>query len=383
MFKRVTLFHFFGFDVKADASWLFLPILLAWSFSEQAFPGLYPGHDVNTYQLMGVAAVAGLFISVIAHEVAHALIAEYYDMPIDSITLFVFGGVAEMKGEPSHAKGECLMALAGPIMSGLLGLLFLAWAEILRIVTGVNPTMQVLQYLGKLNIILVIFNMVPAFPLDGGRALRALLWHFRKNLVIATRQAAEIGEIFSFMVIGYALYMVVHENSVVSGMWMGIMGLFMSATNNEAVRQSESRALLGLETVERFMSTSAVSVSPDILVSDLVEKYIFAHFQRIFPVVDNGRLVGVIGIRNVSSLDRAHWSWRHVGGVMEPVSDKNTIPPDFNAADALDRMKKENIDNLLITDGNMFKGIVTLRDLAAYLSVTLKLDHNKPILASR
>ncbi len=383
MFKRVTLFRFFGFDVKADASWLFITILLAWSFSEHLFPNLFPNRSVNTYQLMALGVVSGLFLSIVIHEVAHALIAEHYDMPIESITLFFFGGVAEMKGEPSHAKGECLMSLAGPAMSAILGLFCLACADMLRIIAGYSSPVFCLDYLGRLNLILAAFNMIPAFPMDGGRALRALLWGIRKNMVLATRQAAEIGEIFSFMTIAYALYQVVYDNSIMSGLWLGIGGLYMNAAVNEAVRQIESRALLGMETVERFLSDNIISVSPDILISELVDKYMFVHFQRVFPVVHQGALVGTINLRNVLMLDRNHWAWRHVGNVMESVSETNSVGPDYNAADALDRMKKHGQESLLVMKDGQFMGIVTLRDLATYLSVILKLDHTRPISASR
>lgn len=385
-FRRVTLFHCFGFPVKADGSWLFLSVLICWTLINKHFPVIYAGHSPQVYQLMGFAAICGIFASIIAHEVAHAIIAEHYQMPIESITLFIFGGVAVMKGDPSSPKGEFLMAIAGPIMSVIMGLLF--WAAKLGVVfyfpTAV-AAWQVLGYLAGLNLVIALFNMVPAFPLDGGRALRAIIWKRKDNLVLGTRIASELGAIFAYGLLVYALYCIVFrgETGMWQGIWFGLLGYFVHGAGAYAVRQTESRSLLGSETVSRFMNSQVIAVSPDLTITDLVDNYVYKHYQRSFPVVDRGELTGLISLQSILSLDRHKWHWLHVASVMEPLNEKNVVTPDFNAADALELMQRLQKEQLLVADGKKFLGVISHRDLAAYLSITLKIDSNKPVITSR
>lgn len=383
IYKRLTLFHFFGFKVMADASWIFLSVLISWTLSSNVFPALLPGLAPDAYQFMGIATLAGLIFSIIAHEIAHAVIAEYYHMPISGITLFVFGGVAEMKGEPSHPRGELLMAIAGPVMSALLGVFFLASERVYVHYLWEDPISHVLGYLGKINLVIAAFNMVPAFPLDGGRALRALIWRRKNNLVLATRIASEAGAVFAYGLMAYACWRIVMQNDMVSGMWIGLLGLFVHGSGAYAVRQIESRSLLGAEKVSRFMHTDAIVVSPDLTISELVDNYMFKHYQRSFPVVDRGVLAGVITLHAVLSLDRHKWPWLHVGSVMEPIGDNTVVDPDSSAADALELMQRQNRESLLVARDRKFHGVVALRDLAAFLSIAMKIDHNKPVETGR
>lgn len=382
-FKRATLFRFFGFKVKADASWFFLAILISWTMSDNVYPHILPGQSPDIYQFMGILTVVGILISIIMHEVAHAIIAEYYQMPIASITLFIFGGVAEMEGEPSHPKGEFFMAVAGPIMSVLMGLFFWAGAGLCEQYLKPGAISCVLEHLGNLNMLIAAFNMVPAFPLDGGRALRAIIWRYKNNLVIATRIASESGAFFAYGLLGYACYAIVIHNDLISGIWWGILGFFVHTSGAHAVRQMESRSLLGTEPVSRFMHNQAMTVSPDLVVTDLVDNYINKHYQRIFPVVDKGRLVGVVNLQSVLMLDRHKWQWLHVASVMEPLTPSVVVKPDSNAADALEIMQRKGRELLLVADDGKFMGVITFRDLASYLTITIKIDHNKPVEKGR
>lgn len=383
-FKRVTIFHFFGFPIRADLSWLFLSALIFWTLATNTYPRQIPGLSLETYQLMAVATLFGLVASIIAHEVAHAIIAEYYNMPIESITLFIFGGVAEMRGEPSHPKGEFLMALAGPMMSALFGLFFMALNQLYEMYIGTQDAVSwVLTYLGMINLLIAGFNMLPAFPLDGGRALRAIIWQRKKNLVLATRIASDLGAMLSYAMLAYACWQIIKHDDVVSGMWTGILGLFLHAAGSYAVRQTESRSLLGRETVSRFLHNQLVTVSPDLTINALVDQYVYRHYQKVFPVVEHGKLRGIVTLQTLLSLDRHKWHWLHVASIMERPGAENTVPQDFNAADALDMMHRTGREMLLVADGDEFLGAVSFRDLVAFLSITMKIDHNKPVLASR
>jgi len=382
-FKRVTLFRFFGFKVKADASWFFVAILICWTMAEKVYPHMLLGQSANTYQIMGVLTVIGILFSIIVHEVAHAVIAEYYHMPIANITLFIFGGVAEMEGEPSYPEGEFFMAIAGPIMSGFVGLFFMATANLYGEYLKPGPISCVLRLLGNINMMIAAFNIVPAFPLDGGRALRALIWRYKNNLVIATRIAAAGGACFAYGLLGYACYALIIQDDTVAGIWWGILGFFVHASGAHAVRQMESRSLLEMEPVSRFMHNQVVTVSPDLVVTDLVDNYINKHYQRIFPVVDNDTLVGIVNLQSILALDRHKWHWLHVASVMEPLTPSIVVTPDSSAADALEIMQRRGRELLLVADNGKFMGVITFRDLASYLTITIKIDHNKPVEKGR
>lgn len=382
-FKRATLFTCFGFKVKADLSWVFLSVLIYWMLATNTFPRLLPGLDNDVYQLMSLSALVLLMVSIIAHEVAHAIIAEHYQMPIESITLFVFGGVAEMKGDPSHPKGEFLMALAGPAMSALLAGIFYGAYHTYLLYGDDGALPQVMRFLGLLNLLIAAFNIIPAFPLDGGRALRAVIWKYKNNLVLATRIASSLGAVFAYALLGYAVWQITKNNDVMSGMWTGIMALFLHAAGGYNVRQTEHRTLLGTEKVARFMHNQIVTITPDLTINELVDQYVYKHYQKAFPVVENGRLAGVITLQSLLSLDRHKWQWLHVASVMENPSADNTVAMDSNAYDALEKMQNMGKEMLMVTHGSEFMGVVSFRDIAAYLSITMKIDHNRPVMESR
>lgn len=383
LFRRVHLFRFFGFAVSADASWIFLSVLISWTLSTYIYPAMHAGYSPEVYQFMGIATLAGLIASIIAHEVAHAVIAQYYQMPIAGIVLFFFGGVAEMRGEPSHPKGEFFMAIAGPVMSVLMGFLFWAAAKLGTQWIGDGPVPQVLDYLGNINMLIAGLNMVPAFPLDGGRALRAIIWYYKNNLVLATRIASSAGATFAYLLLGYACWRIVLNDDMVGGMWSGLLGLFMHGCCTFAVRQTETRSVLGQERVSRFMRNDITTVSPDLTITELVDNFVYKHYQRSFPVLDRGELAGFITLQSVLSVDRHKWHWLHVASVMEAPTEATVIDPDSSAADALDVMERGKKDQLIVAKGRQFLGVVTFRDLVAYTAITLRVDHNKPVEMSR
>jgi len=288
-----------------------------------------------------------------------------------------------MEGELSHPAGEFFMAIAGPIMSMLMGLFFAAASTLYARYVDAGPLSCVLQYLGKINMLIAAFNIVPAFPLDGGRALRAIIWHFKNNLVMATRIASESGALFAYGLFGYACYCLTRHDDAVAAIWWGLLGFFVHAAGAHAVRQMESRSLLETEPVSRFMHDQVMTVSPDLVVTDLVENYINKHYQRTFPVVDNGTLVGVVNLSSVLALDRHKWNWLHVGSVMEPLTRSTVVSPGDSAADALETMQHKGRELLMVADNGKFMGVITFRDLASYLSITIRIDHNKPVEKSR
>lgn len=382
-FKKATLFICFGFKVKADLSWLFLSVLIYWMLARHTFPLMIPSQDAHVYQLMAAATLTLLMVSIIAHEVAHAIIAEHYHMPIESITLFIFGGVAEMKGEPSHPKGEFLMALAGPAMSALLGGMFYAAYEVYQFFREYDAVAEILHFLGILNLIIAGFNLIPAFPLDGGRALRAALWKYKGDFILATRISSALGFAFSYFLLAYALWQILNYSDALSGMWVGIMGLFLHAACGYNVRQTKSRSLLGDEKVSRFLQSDITAISPDLTLDTLIDDYAHKHDQKAFPVIEDGRLAGIVTVQALLSLDRRKWHQLGASSVMEKPSDENTISMDAHAYEALELMQKHGRELLMVTDdARRLKGIISFRDLANFISATMETARENPAAES-
>lgn len=381
--KSTTLFHFFGFKIKADASLLLLAVLIGWTMSSKVYPNILPDQSPDIYQLMGIATVVGVFFSIVVHEVAHAVISEYYHMRIESITMFIFGGVAEMKDPPSHPKGEFFVAISGPIMSALLGLFFWAIASLYETYVYAGSVSCVLEYHGDLNMFIAVFNMAPAFPLDGGRVLRAIIWHYKNNLITATRIAFKSGTIFAYGLIAYACYRVIIYDYIISGMWLGILGFFVHASSAYAVHQMESSSILSMKKVSKFMHNRIVAVSHDLTIADLVNQYINKHSQKSFPVTNNGVLTGIISRNTVMSLNRNKWPLLNVASVMKSLEDFLVVSPESSADEALKIMEKHGQKQLLVANNGEFLGVITFQDLSKFLHITMKTNNNKPVKKSQ
>lgn len=378
MFGRpLKLFTLLGFDIKVDASWVFLAALVTWSLGTQYFPQVYEGFDERTYWAMGAAGAFGLFGSIIFHELAHSVVARAFGMRIKGITLFIFGGVAELEDEPPSAVAEFLVAIAGPLSS-----LFLAWAAF-RIVDISNPgdeaiatpPLAVIGYLGLINLILAIFNMLPAFPLDGGRAFRAVLWWFTGNMQRATLTAARVGSFFGMLFIVLGGYSALFAGNVVGGMWWVLIGLFLRGAAGAARVTEITRRYMQGEPVARFMVRDPIAVPLDLDLQSVVDNYIYRHFHDVYPVTDNeGVAFGVLHTKTVNRMAQQELSQTRVRDVMEPLGAENMIAPNFDAIRAINLMNRTGNARLLVVDHGHLVGIVTLRDMLRLLELKMDLD---------
>ena len=371
---RITLFNLLGFRVQVDFTWLFLALLIAWSLARSFFPSEYPGLSIATYWWMGVAGMVGLLFSLVFHELSHSIVARRYGLQIRGITLFIFGGVAEMASEPPSAKAEFWMALAGPAASLLISMFFYAMHQLGTEFSWPEPVDAVAAYLSLINLMLAGFNLVPAYPLDGGRVLRAALWWWRGNIHWATRYAALAGSFFGMFLMAMGLFQIVFAANFVAGMWWFLIGLFLRGAAKGSYAHLVMEETLAGVPVGRFMAIEPIAVSPETTFEEFVESYIYRYHHEQFPVVRDGELRGMVGAREVKSIPRAEWPMHTVAEVVVPSTNSNTIDEQTDAALALTLMSRTGNSRLLITRRGRLVGILTLKDLLNFISLKADLE---------
>lgn len=371
--KSIKLFKLLGFEVKIDLSWIIIAALIVWSLSTGLFPFHYKDLSFETYWLMGITGALGLFLSIIGHELSHSIVARMYGMNMKGITLFIFGGVAEMNEEPVNPKAEFVMAIVGPLSSltiaAVLYGIYLASKGIAPI-----PVQGVFRYLAWINGILAVFNMMPAFPLDGGRVLRSFLWKWKNNLQTATRISSKIGRGFGILLVILGVINIFSANFV-GGMWWVLIGMFLYNAAGMSYQQLLVRKALEGEPVERFMKPDPVVVPKSILVEDLVEDYVYKYHYKMFPVVENDRLIGCVTTRQIKEVPREDWDRTRVGEITERCTDDNTISPKEDTLNAFKTMHRTASSRLMvIEEKDKLVGIISLKDIMNWLSFKTELE---------
>jgi Zn-dependent protease/predicted transcriptional regulator len=372
----VSLFRLFGFEVRLDLSWLLLGLLITWSLAEGLFPWSYPGLPTSTYWLMGVTGAVGVFFSIVFHELSHSLVARRYGLPIQSITLFIFGGVAEMHHEATEPKTEFLMAVAGPIASIVLGSISLGLFMLTRKLGWPMALEGIFYHLGFFNLIVAVFNLIPAFPLDGGRMLRAGLWAWLQNLKRATRIASLIGSGFAFVLVALGIMAFISGNFI-GGMWWVLIGMFLHSAARGSYQQILIRDAIQGQPIRKFMHSPPVTVTQDISLEKLVEEMVYKYHFKFYPVIDaQGELIGCISLDDVKTVSRERWPDTRVTEIMQRCSDENTVSTDSDAGEILDRLLQPGHGRLMVVENGELVGILALKDLRDYLSLRLELDRD-------
>jgi Zn-dependent protease/CBS domain-containing protein len=376
----------FGINIRIDWSWLFIFFLITWNLSAvfgQAHPGWGP------VQVWGMAIVAALlfFASVLAHELAHSLVARARGIPVRSITLFLFGGVSDIQREPSSPAAEFLMAIVGPLTSIVLGglLVWLAGASVgpLRD-TMTNPTKTVAQlgmlptlllWLGSINVILGIFNLIPGFPLDGGRVLRSILWAVVDNLRVATRWASAVGQAIAWlMIIGgismaFGVQIPFFGTGFISGLWLAFIGWFLNSASVQSYQQVVVHDILEGVPVARMMRSNPPTCSADCSVSRLVHEHIMGTDDHAFPVLDNGRLLGLVTLEDVRRVSHDAWDTTTVREIMTSADQLTVVTPDEDAAEALNKLTQRDVGQMPVLRNGQLVGLLRRRDLVKWLQL--------------
>jgi len=320
---------------------------------------------------MGIVAMLGLFVSIVFHELSHSIVARKVGTRIEGVTLFMFGGVAEMAEDSPGPRAEFLMAIAGPVSSMALSAIFYS-----IVIFGLRPgpIAGVLRYLAMINAILAVFNLLPAFPLDGGRILRSGLWVWKKDLRRATRTASRIGAGFGILLIVLGVFQFLTGNFI-GGMWLFLIGMFLRNSARSAYEQLLIRQALEGEPVSRFMSTDPVTVKPSVLVRDLVDDYVYKYHYKMFPIVeDSGQLVGCVTTKQVKEVPRQDWDVKRVSDISQPCSEETVVTPQTDAMKALSIMSRTGTSRLLVATGDRLVGILALKDMLKFLSLKVEME---------
>ncbi len=360
--KALPLGRVAAIDLRLDLSWFLIAALLTWSLSAGYLPELVPGAGPGALAATALVAVAGLFASIVLHEMGHALVAQAHGMEVRAITLFVFGGVAELSAEPPDARTELRVAVAGPLVSLALGALALgAWRAADSAGAGGLPV-AVLRYLALANVVLAAFNMLPAFPLDGGRVLRAWLWRTSGDVASATRRAARVSMWIAAGLIALGLAGLLAGGSL-GGLWPALLGLFILAASRSARTQVDVVSALGGRRVVEVMRPDPEAVGPDLTLEQVVEEVMLRRGVSFVPVTEDGRLLGTLDLRAVRGIDRDLWATTRVDDVFAPLAEGDAVAPEDPAHRLFERMAREGRRKFAVQDRGRLVGVVTLVDL--------------------
>lgn len=375
--KRITLFKLLGFEVRIDASWIVIAVLITWSLAQGVFPIYSKGLSTVTYWWMGVVGALGLFASIVFHELCHSLVARRFGLPMKGITLFIFGGVAEMDDEPPSPKAEFFMAIAGPLASIFIAFVFLGLFFLGKSAGWPRPPVVIFNYLSTINFVLAIFNLFPAFPLDGGRVFRSILWNWKGNIQWATRVSAQVGSGFGLFLIFLGIFSVL-AGGVVGGIWWALIGLFLRSASKMSYQSVLVRGALEGERVSRFMKGEPITVTPDLTVGRLIEDYIYKYRIDMFPVVYDSRPLSCVGADQIKNIPQNEWEKHTVSEFARPCSPENTIGADESAMKAMTIMNRNGVDRLMVVDSfGRLTGVIALRDIMKFLSLKLDLEEEE------
>jgi Zn-dependent protease/CBS domain-containing protein len=376
-----------GIDVFLDWSLLIIFALVTLSLGGGVFPAWHPDWSPATAWLTAACAAVLFFLSVLLHEMSHALVGRAQGIEVPRITLFVFGGMAEMKSEPHTWRGEFWMAIVGPVTSLLLGFLFMGlgsaaagpvevdYDEPQRALRQLSPLATLLFWLGPVNVVLGLFNLVPGFPLDGGRVLRAAMWGITGDMVRATRWASLGGQLFAWLLIASGLSMVlglrvpVFGSGAASGLWLALIGWFLNNAAITSYRQLVLRETLRDVPVSRLMQAEIQVVPPDLTVQSLVDDYLIGRDQRSYPVVDDGRLVGLVCLHDVRRVPRASWDTSRVADIMTPAGDIAVVAPDDPGGEALNTLVQRQLNQLPVVEDGKVLGMIRREEILRWLSL--------------
>lgn len=351
-----------GVQVRIDPSWSFIAILVAYSFYVVLsfnFPELTTGVQIA----LAVAMALVFFLSVLIHELAHSFVAQSRGIEVESITLFFFGGATHADLETEDPNDELFIAGVGPLSSLAIGVVLWGVSQL----TSPGPIGFVTGYLGWLNVILAVFNLVPGFPLDGGRVLRSLVWKANGDIVAATRVAARAGQLVGYAIMALGIFALVFLGNLIGGLWFVAIGWFLAQSAQASFTQMQVRRLLRDVPAARMMTGDLVELPADITLQQAVDDYFMRYDYNAFPVARDGAVDGLITLSAVRQVPRPDWSVRRVGDITTPLSEASTVDRSEPMDEVLEKLMNNEHKRVVVTDDGQVAGIITPRDLARWL----------------
>jgi Zn-dependent protease len=379
----------FGVDIHVDWSLLIIFALITVNLGAGLFPSWHPEWGLALHWTVALGAAILFFASVLAHELSHAVVGRAQGIPVRRITLFLFGGMAHMEAEPKSPKAEFLMAVVGPVVSILIGIVATVAGAALggaspeelaespeAALASVGPVASLLLWLGPINILLGVFNLVPGFPLDGGRVARSILWWATGDLMKATRWAAGAGRVFAWLLMGWGVVNL-FGGAFVGGIWLLLIGWFLNNAARMSYEQLLVRHALEDVPVSRLMFRQPRTVEPGVTLDAFVRDHLMAGDQAAYPVVSGGTLEGLVTIHDLRRVPQQDWPHVIVAEIMTSAGDLVTLPPDADAEQALQELGKHDFGQLPVVEDNRVLGLVRRRDLVKWVA----LQRSEPGLA--
>jgi Zn-dependent protease len=361
----------FGIPININYTWFLIFILVVLSLAMSEFPSRVPDASRLGYWIAGILGSLLFFGSVLAHELAHSLVARARGVPVRDITLFIFGGVASIEQEMDKPEEELLMAGVGPATSLGLALLFAVPYLILLFLRANTLVREFFGYLAILNLSLALFNLIPGLPLDGGRILRAVIWQVTQNYRRATQIAATVGRIVSFLLIGGGILLIFTGNW--GGLWLALIGWFMDNAATQTYRHVLIQEALRGVTVADLMTPECTRIPRGLSISDLVEGHIFPRGQRCFIVTDEEKLQGLVTVHGVRNVERTRWPFTPVGEIMIPYSELILAHPEEDAWKVLQRMDEKNVNQMPVEEAGRLLGLIARENMIRYMRTRAEL----------
>jgi Zn-dependent protease/CBS domain-containing protein len=369
MFKNaLDLADILGFKIRIDPSWLLIAALIVWSLANGYFPDELPGLSQLEYAALGTFSMFGLFASLILHELSHSLVARRYNLAISGITLFVFGGVAELEEEPKTPSSEFWIAIAGPIMSFCLAGIFYVLAALLTYLDISPKLIVVVGYLALINFVLAVFNLIPAFPLDGGRIFRAALWAYKKDLLQATSIASTMGVGFGLFLVITGILSVFSQN-LIGGLWSILIGFFVISASRSSYQNLVTASLMKGINVDTLMSRDVYTTQITNSVLDVVDNTIIAKNVTFVPVLEGDHILGFVTLSMLQEIDAENRDTTLIGDIYAPTNAQNTISSDEMMDDAFKKISSNGIRKLIVERNGQLAGVLTLSDMLTFLAI--------------
>lgn len=355
-----------GIEIRLDSSWFVIFVLVAWSLSVSYLPQAHPGWSVATYWGLGIATSLLVFVSVLVHELAHSVVSGLQGEPVRDITLFIFGGASHLTREPARPRHELLMAVVGPLTSlGLAGLFGAAWW--LTLGTD-SPLHAMFEWLARINLLLGLFNLIPGFPLDGGRVLRAIVWVITGDLRQATRVVSTLGELIAYLFMFWGVFQI-FAGYWADGLWMAFIGWFLKGAATQGYEQVVLQQILAGHTAREVMMTDCPQVPRRLTLDVVVDQMALPSGRRCFPVVEDGQLIGLLTLHRISNVPPRERATTRVEDVMIHRQALKTVSPDDGLETVMERMTQEDVNQFPVISDGRLEGMVARDSLLSFIQL--------------